>query len=40
MKALDVMVRSVVTVKPDDPVAEAMRLLAEHDVSALPGGRQ
>src|ERR1700722_18860612 len=36
MKALDVMVREVVTVKPDDPVAEAVRLLAEHDVSALP----
>jgi len=32
MKALDVMVRDVVTVKPD----EAVRLLAEHDVSALP----
>src|ERR1700733_5254244 len=36
MKALDVMVREVVTVKPDDAVAEAVRLLAEHDVSALP----
>jgi CBS-domain-containing membrane protein len=36
MKALDVMVRDVVTVKPDDAVAEAVRLLAEHDVSALP----
>ena len=36
MKALDVMVRDVVTVKPDDTVAEAVRLLAEHDVSALP----
>jgi CBS domain-containing protein len=36
MKALDVMVRDVVTIKPDDPVAEAVRLLAEHDVSALP----
>ncbi len=36
MKALDVMVRDVVTVKPGDPVAEAVRLLAEHDVSALP----
>jgi hypothetical protein len=30
MKALDVMVRDVVTVKPD---AEAVRLLADHDVS-------
>ena len=36
MKALDVMVRDVVTVKPDDAVAEAVRLLAEHDVSAMP----
>ena len=36
MKALDVMVRDVMTVKPDDTVAEAVRLLAEHDVSALP----
>jgi CBS domain-containing protein len=36
MKALDVMVRDVVTVKPDEAVAEAVRLLAEHDVSALP----
>jgi len=36
MKALDVMVRDVVTVKPDDDVALAVRLLAEHDVSALP----
>jgi CBS domain-containing protein len=36
MKALDVMVRDVVTVRPDDTVADAVRLLAEHDVSALP----
>jgi CBS domain-containing protein len=36
MKALDVMVHDVVTVNPDDSVAEAARLLAEHDVSALP----
>jgi CBS domain-containing protein len=36
MKALDVMVRDVVTVQPDDSIAEAVRLLAEHDVSALP----
>ena len=35
MKAVDVMVRDVVTVKPDDEVADAVRLLAEHDVSAL-----
>jgi len=36
MKAADVMVRDVVTVGPDDDVAEAIKLLAEHDVSALP----
>jgi CBS domain-containing protein len=36
MKALDVMVRDVVTVRPDDTVAEAVRRLVEHDVSALP----
>jgi len=36
MKAVDVMVRDVVTVKPGDKVADAVRLLAQHDVSALP----
>ena len=36
MKALDVMVRDVVTVQPDESVADAIKLLAEHDVSALP----
>src|SRR5256885_9858644 len=36
MKAMDVMVRDVVTVKPDDSVSEVVKLLAEHDVSALP----
>jgi CBS domain-containing protein len=36
MKAMDVMVHDVFTVKPDDDVAEAIKLLAEHDVSALP----
>ncbi|WP_428662406.1 CBS domain-containing protein [Reyranella sp.] len=36
MKAIDVMVRNVVTVRPDDDVAHAIELLAEHDVSALP----
>jgi CBS domain-containing protein len=36
MKAMDVMVREVITVKPDDEVAAAIELLAEHDVSALP----
>ena len=36
MKAADVMVRDVVTVSRDTDVAEAAKLLAEHDVSALP----
>jgi CBS domain-containing protein len=30
------MVRDVVTVRPDTDVADAIKLLAEHDVSALP----
>ena len=36
MKAADIMVRDVVTVKPDDDVATAIKLLSEHDVSGLP----
>ena len=36
MHAIDVMVRDVVTVRPDTDVANAVKLLAEHDVSALP----
>ena len=36
MRAIDVMVRDVVTVHRDTDVAEAIKLLAEHDVSALP----
>lgn len=36
MKAIDVMVHDVVTVEPDEDVAEAIKLLAEYDVSALP----
>jgi CBS domain-containing protein len=36
MKAIDVMVRDVVTVKPDDDVAKAVKLLIEYDISALP----
>ena len=36
MKAIDVMTRDVVTVKPGDHVAHAVELLARHDVSALP----
>jgi CBS domain-containing protein len=36
MRAIDVMVRDVVTVHPDTDVADAVKLLSEHDVSALP----
>jgi CBS domain-containing protein len=36
MRAVDVMVRDVVTIHPETEVAEAIKLLAEHDVSALP----
>jgi CBS domain-containing protein len=36
MKAMDVMVRDVVAVSPDTEVADAIQLLAEFDVSALP----
>lgn len=36
MNATDVMVRNVVTVHPETDMAEAVKLLAEHDVSALP----
>ncbi len=36
MRALDVMVHDVVTVHPDTDVADAIRLRAEHDLSALP----
>ena len=36
MKAMDVMVRNVLTVKPDTSVAEVARLLLEHDISAVP----
>jgi CBS domain-containing protein len=36
MHAIDVMVRDVVTVHPETDVAEAVKLLSEHDVSALP----
>ena len=36
MRAIDVMVRDVVTVHPETDVAEAVKLLSEHDVSALP----
>jgi len=36
MRAIDVMIRDVVTVRPDTDVADAVKLLSEHDVSALP----
>lgn len=36
MRAVDVMVRNVVTVHPETEVADAVKLLAEHDISALP----
>ena len=36
MRAIDVMVHDVLTVRPDTDVAEAIKLLTEHDVSALP----
>jgi CBS domain-containing protein len=36
MKAQDVMVRDVFTVKPDASVTDAIKILSEHDISALP----
>lgn len=36
MRAVDVMMRNVVTVHPDTDIAEAVALLGKHDVSALP----
>jgi CBS domain-containing protein len=36
MKAQDVMTRDVLTVEPDVDVGEAIKVLAEHDISALP----
>jgi CBS domain-containing protein len=36
MKARDVMVRNVFTIGPDDDVARAAKMLADHDISALP----
>ena len=36
MRAIDVMVRDVVTVHPDTDVAAAIKLMSERDVSALP----
>src|SRR5579872_1993872 len=36
MQASDVMVRDVITVGPETAVEQAVKLLAEHDISALP----
>jgi len=36
MIAADVMVRNVVSVKPDDTVGDVINLLLEHDISAVP----
>jgi CBS domain-containing protein len=36
MNAADVMVRDVITIGPDTSVAEAAKLMAQNDVSALP----
>jgi CBS domain-containing protein len=36
MQAIDVMVRDVVTVHPETDAADAIKLLAENDLSALP----
>lgn len=36
MRAADVMVREVVTVRSETPIADAVELLTKHDISALP----
>ncbi len=36
MKAMDVMIRNPITIGPDEDIGAAIKLLAEHDVSALP----
>ena len=36
MKASDVMVHDVITIGPDDDVSRAAKMLADHDISALP----
>lgn len=36
MKAADIMVRDVITVSPDEEVSEAIKLLTDYDISALP----
>jgi predicted transcriptional regulator len=36
MRAMDVMVRDVVTASPDEDVDQVVELLAQHDASTLP----
>jgi CBS domain-containing protein len=36
MNAADVMIHDVIAVSPDDDVSVAVKLLSEHDISALP----
>jgi len=36
MKAADVMIRDVITIKPNDDVDHAIKLLIDNDISALP----
>ena len=36
MRAMDVMVRDVVTIGPQDTIAVAAKLIAQNDISALP----
>ncbi|MCP4562974.1 MAG: CBS domain-containing protein [Bosea sp.] len=36
MKAFDIMVHDIISVSPDTSVDEAVKLLVEHDLSALP----
>ena len=36
MKAADLMTRDIVTVGPETPLADAIRLMLEHRVSGLP----
>ncbi len=36
MKAADLMTREIVTVRPETPLADAIRLMLEHRVSGLP----
>ena len=36
LKAKDLMTKNVISVKKDTPVVEAVKLLAEHDVTGVP----